>query len=73
VIVAVPADTPVNTPVPELTDAMLGALLTHEAAGIDVLLNDDVVPAHTVVVPVIVLGVGLMVTIAVAAQPVANV
>jgi hypothetical protein len=72
-MVVVPPDTPLTTPVPELTVAILLLLLVHDTPGDVALLNDVDVPAQIVVVPVIAAGLALTVYITLAAQPVLSV
>lgn len=64
VIVAVPEATPVTTPVPETTVALLVLLLAHVPLPL-ASLNVVVKPWHTVVVPEIEDGPGVTVTVVV--------
>lgn len=70
-MVAVPADIPATIPVgPTVaTDALL---LFHIPPGV-ALLNAAEAPTHTVGVPVILPGVAITFTVAVATQPVENI
>jgi hypothetical protein len=56
-MVAVPADTPLTTPVALLTDAIVGTLLLHVPPPV-VLVRVVVAPTHAVVVPLMVPAVG---------------
>ena len=69
-IVVEPFDTPVTTPVKEPTDAIPELLLVHVPPD-DALASVVVKPTHTLVVPVIAAGSGLIVTVvlALAVQP----
>ena len=71
-ITEVPADTPVTTPVDELTVATAGVALLQVPPAV-ALLNVVVDPAHSVRVPVIAAGRGLTVTVAVRKHPVGSV
>ena len=64
---AVPAATPLTTPVPEPTDAVPDALLVHTPPEGE-LLNVVVAPSHTVGTPVIAPGALFTVTVFVATQ-----
>ena len=67
VIVAVPGVIPVTTPVPDTVATAVLELL--HATGLVVVLSVVVLPAHTVAVPVIAVGTGVIVTTAVVTQP----
>lgn len=69
-MVAVPAATPVTTPLPAPTEAIDGSLLLHVPPPEPV--SVVVKPVHTVVVPPVIEGLELTVTCAVEAQPVAG-
>jgi len=71
-IVEVPADSPVTTPVVPPISAMPVALLLH-VPGALASVSGVVAPAHTSSVPVISAGNGLTVTTAVVIHPVGNV
>ena len=70
VIVVVPADMPVTTPVVGSTVPTAGTLLLQVPPGEDE-VSVVVSPTHTLAVPVIVPGPAFTVTVAVAKQPVA--
>ena len=72
VIVALPADTPLTTPVEEPTDAIAELLLLHAVVP-DASLNVVVAPTQTVAVPVMDAGCGLTVIGLVIKQPVPSV
>ena len=72
VIVAVPAVTPVTTPVDALIAAIVPLLLLHTPDGV-ASLSAVVRPAHTLVTPVIASGNGFTVTAVVAIHVVGNV
>lgn len=67
----VPAVRPFTTPVPELTDALVGTLLLH-APPPGVVFNVVVFPIHTAAVPPMADGVLLTVTVVVCLHPVAS-
>ena len=67
-MVTVPADTPVTTPVPEPTVALL-VLLLLQVPPVVASVNAVVKPAHTLVVPVIEAGNGFTVTVIVGVLP----
>jgi hypothetical protein len=68
---AVPNAIPLITPVP-VTEAMLALLLLHTPLP-DTSLNNAVAPTQTFILPEIAAGAKLIVTLADALQPIANV
>ena len=71
-IVAVPASTPVTTPLPDPTVATATLLLLHVPPG-TASAKLDVKPWQTLIVPVIAEGSGLTITTAVVVHPVGKV
>ena len=67
-MVAVPLDTPVTTPVDEPTRATVPSLVLHVPPGV-ASVSAVVAPTHTLVTPEIAAGSGCTVTVTLAVQP----